>query len=120
MSDIVPQPADPIPAFVVGSPTDLREQMTKAVKLFQSRLRRRERNLELRQGTLSLEAGEAVSSNLRLICASCVEALQSAAFMLAPKGNGHCPGTNRTRPGLHAHRVLFAGHSATLEWSRAD
>ena len=37
MSDIVPRPADPIPAFVGGLPADLREQMTKAVKAWKLR-----------------------------------------------------------------------------------
>jgi hypothetical protein len=63
MSDIVRLPADPIQVFVGGLPTDLRKQMTKAVQLFQACNRRREKNLELRQETLSSEDGEAVSSN---------------------------------------------------------
>ena len=37
MSDIVPLPADPIPAFVGGLPSDLSEQMTKAVKAWKLR-----------------------------------------------------------------------------------
>ena len=37
MSDIVPLPAEPIPAFAGGLPADLREQMTKAVKAWKLR-----------------------------------------------------------------------------------
>ena len=45
--------------FYRGEP--LRRFEERRVKLFQARHRRRERNLELRQGTLPLKAGEAVS-----------------------------------------------------------
>ena len=47
--------------FYRGDPPHRFEE--RRVKLFQARHRRRERNLELRQGTLPLEGGEAVSSN---------------------------------------------------------
>jgi transposase InsO family protein len=47
--------------FYRGEPSRRFEE--RRVKLFQARHRRRERNLELRQGTLPLEAGEAVTSN---------------------------------------------------------
>jgi|SRR5271157_3044833 len=46
--------------FYRGDPPRRFEE--RRVKLFQTRHRRRERNLELRQGTLPLESGEAVSS----------------------------------------------------------
>jgi transposase InsO family protein len=45
--------------FYRGEPSKRFEE--RRVKLFQARHRRRERNLELRQGTLPLEGGEAVS-----------------------------------------------------------
>ena len=45
--------------FYRGEPSRRFEE--RRVKLFQARHRRRERNLELRQGTLPLKAGEAVS-----------------------------------------------------------
>ena len=45
--------------FYRGEPSRRFEQ--RRVKLFQARHRRRERNLELRQGTLALERGKAVS-----------------------------------------------------------
>lgn len=44
-----------------GDPSERYE--TRRVKLSQARHRRRERNLQLRQGTLPLERGEAVTSN---------------------------------------------------------
>lgn len=47
--------------FYRGDPAKRFEE--RRVKLSQARHRRRERNLELRQGTLPLESGEAVSSN---------------------------------------------------------
>jgi transposase InsO family protein len=47
--------------FYRGEPSRRFEE--RRVKLFQARHRRRERNLELRQGTLSLEGGEAVTSS---------------------------------------------------------
>jgi transposase InsO family protein len=45
--------------FYRGEPSKRFEE--RRVKLFQARHRRRERNLELRQGTLALEGGEAVT-----------------------------------------------------------
>jgi transposase InsO family protein len=47
--------------FYRGEPARRFEQ--RRTKLFQARHRRRERNLHLRQGTLPLEGGEAVTSN---------------------------------------------------------
>ena len=47
--------------FYRGEPSRRFEE--RRVKLFQARHRRRERNLQLRQGTLPLEGGEAVTSN---------------------------------------------------------
>jgi putative transposase len=47
--------------FYRGDPESRFEE--RRVKLFQARHRRRERNLELRQGTLPLEGGEAVTSH---------------------------------------------------------
>jgi transposase InsO family protein len=47
--------------FYRGEPSKRFEE--RRVKLLQARHRRRERNLELRQGTLPLEGGEAVASN---------------------------------------------------------
>jgi transposase InsO family protein len=47
--------------FYRGEPSKRLEE--RRVKLFQARHRRRERNLQLRQGTLPLEGGEAVTSN---------------------------------------------------------
>jgi putative transposase len=47
--------------FYRGDPSRRFEE--RRVKLFQARHRRREKNLELRQITLPLESGEAVSSN---------------------------------------------------------
>jgi transposase InsO family protein len=47
--------------FYRGEPPKRFEE--RRVKLFQARHRRRERNLQLRQGTLPLEGGEAVTSN---------------------------------------------------------
>jgi putative transposase len=47
--------------FYRGDPAKRHEE--RRVKLSQARHRRRERNLELRQGTLPLEGGEAVTSN---------------------------------------------------------
>jgi transposase InsO family protein len=47
--------------FYRGDPKQRFEE--RRVKLFQARHRRRERNLDLRQGTLAFERGEAVSSN---------------------------------------------------------
>ena len=47
--------------FYRGEPSGRFEE--RRVKLFQARHRRRERNLQLRQGTLPLEAGEAVTSH---------------------------------------------------------
>ena len=47
--------------FYRGDPQQRFEQ--RRVKLLQARHRRRERNLKLRQGTLPLEGGEAVTSN---------------------------------------------------------
>jgi hypothetical protein len=46
---------------VRGKP--LRGFEERRLKLYQARLRRRERNLHLRQGTLPLEGGKAVTSN---------------------------------------------------------
>jgi putative transposase len=47
--------------FYRGDPSKRFEE--RRIKLFQARHRRRERNLQLRQGTMSLEGGEAVPSN---------------------------------------------------------
>jgi putative transposase len=47
--------------FYRGEPSRRFEE--RRTKLWQARHRRRERNLELRQGTLALEGGEAVTSN---------------------------------------------------------
>ena len=47
--------------FYRGEPS--RRFEARRIKLYQARHRRRERNLELRQGTLALEGGEAVTSN---------------------------------------------------------
>ena len=47
--------------FYRGEPSKRFEE--RRVKLCQARHRRRERNLQLRQGTVPLEGGEAVTSN---------------------------------------------------------
>jgi putative transposase len=47
--------------FYRGEPSKRYEE--RRIKLFQARHRRRERNLQLRQGTLPLEGGEAVTSS---------------------------------------------------------